>query len=71
MKSIDIQQGDIITYRKGGINYVNKPSKYREWFDKDLINKEWRDLKIVRIQRYVKCLWFYKLKTIYERKKGE
>lgn len=42
---------------------------YRNWYRKDfnqLESKRWID--IITIKRYVKVLWFYKLKTIYKRK---
>lgn len=63
----EIQKGDIITYCNGGINYVNKPEKYHYWFDELLYNRTF-NLGIAKIQRYVKFLWFYRLKTIYKRK---
>lgn len=63
-----IKKGDIVTYRTGGINIVNKPNKYYEWYKKNFKHKKfgkWAD--IVKIQRYVKFLCFYRLVTIYER----
>ena len=68
MRVKDIRIGDIITYRDGRINYVNKPVNYMTWYDKNFTNKK-QDCKddIVKIQRYVKCLWLYRLKTMYER----
>lgn len=68
MKLKDIRKGDIVTYKNGNTNYINKPTQYYEYFNKDFNNKDYRTLDIVKIQRYVKCLWFYKLKTVYERK---
>lgn len=66
MKIKDLRKGDVITYQTGGINCVNKPYKYEIYFDEDFYN--WKlDLQIVKIQRYVKFLCFYRLKTIYER----
>lgn len=69
MKLKEIRKGDIITYSNGGTNHVNRPEEYISWFGNDFINRGMRYLKIVKIQRYVKFLWFYRLKTIYERKK--
>lgn len=59
-----IQKGDIITYDSGRVNFVNKPFKYQMYFDKNMYNSA-LDLRIIKIQRYVKVLGFYKLKTIY------
>ena len=66
----DIKKGDIVTYRGGTINYVNKPNHYKAYYTKNFQNKELGCyFDIVRIERYVKCLWFYRLKTIYRRDK--
>jgi len=66
VKIKDIKKGDIITYLNGDINYVNKPYKYEKYFDRDFYN--WAlSCQIVKIQRYVKFLGFYRLKTIYKR----
>lgn len=65
-----IQKGDIITYDSGRVNFVNKPFKYQMYFDKNMYNST-LDLRIIKIQRYVKVLGFYKLKTIYSGLKGE
>ena len=66
----DIKKGDIVTYRSGRVNIVNKPGQYHFWFNKDFKNREFGcGFDIMRIDRYVKCLWFYRLKTIYERNK--
>lgn len=59
-----IQKGDIITYDSGRVNFVNKPFKYQMYFDKNMYNST-LNLRIIKIQRYVKILGFYKLKTIY------
>ena len=64
----DIRKGDIITYQNGICKYVNKPYKYHQYFDDDFNNPTLgRGFNIVKIQRYVKGLCFYKLKTIYKR----
>lgn len=68
IKITEIERGDIVTYRDGSINYVNKLWKYHKWFSKDFENMRWDVLAIVKVQRYVKCLWFYRLKTIYKRR---
>ena len=66
----DIKKGDIVTYRSGKINYVNRPNNYKIYYSNNLQNKELGCyFDIMRIDRYVKCLWFYRLKTIYERDK--
>lgn len=67
MKVTDIRKGDIVTYLNGRINYVNNPENYHKWFN-DNFNNKILELDIAKIQRYVKCLWFYRLKTIYKRK---
>lgn len=66
MKVKEIKKGDIITYHNGDINYVNKPHKYEKYFNKNFYNFE-LGLQIVKIQRYVKFLGFYRLKTIYKK----
>ena len=64
----DIKKGDIVTYRCGRVNYVNKPNHYQMYYTNNFKNKEFSSsMDIIKIQRYVKSLWFYKLKTIYER----
>ena len=67
MEVKDIKKGDIVTYRNGRINNVNYPKKYKKWFDRNFENKGDRGLDIIQIQRYVKFLFFYRLKTIYKR----
>lgn len=68
MQLKDIRKGDIVTYRDGMINHVNKPYSYEKWFNNDFNNIQLKNIQIIKIQRYVKCLWFYRLKTIYKRK---
>lgn len=68
MKPVDIEKGDIVTYRSGRINHVNKPFKYEIYYTDDFKNKEFGcNWEIVKIQRYVRFLCFYKLKTIYKK----
>lgn len=68
MRVEDIRKGDIVTYRGGRINYVNKPNHYRAYYTKNFQNKELGCyFDIMKIQRYVKFLCFYRLKTIYKR----
>ena len=64
-----IEKGDIITYRCGRTNYVNKPDNYMFWFNDKLenIGDFGAKMDIMKVQRYVKFLCFYRLKTIYER----
>lgn len=59
-----IKKGDIVTYDNGKRNFVNKPFKYQMYFDTNMYNSN-LNLRIIKIQRYIKVLWFYKLKTIY------
>lgn len=67
MKSIEeIRKGDIVTYTDGRVNYVNKPGNYVMYFDDDFCNYSLY-LRIAKIQRYVKVLGVYILKTIYKR----
>lgn len=69
MSGIDIQKGDIVTYRSGRVNNVNKPDKYLIFYNSDYKNRKFGcDFDIMKVQRYVKLLYFYRLKTIYERK---
>lgn len=67
MKVTDIRKGDIVTYRDGRTNNVNHPESYKKWFNRNFENKAYETLDIMKIQRYVKCLCFYRLKTIYKR----
>ena len=68
MRLEDIRKGDIITYRTGGTNNVNHPDKYCQWYNQDFKHIKWGKYSdIMKIQRYVKFLCFYRLKTIYER----
>lgn len=68
MKVEDIRKGDIVTYRSGRTNNVNKPYKYHYWFNEYFKNRNFgSEMDIMKIQRYVKCLCFYRLKTIYKR----
>lgn len=60
------QKGDIITYSNGVVKYINKPDKYDYYFNNEYYNPKY-DLQIIKIQRYIKFLCFYRLKTIYER----
>lgn len=70
MKAKDIRFGDVITYRSGRVNNVNNPDKYHIYFNDKLENRtKSSNWDIMMIQRYVKVLWFYKLKTIYRRYK--
>ena len=70
MKIGDIRKGDIVTYRSGKTNNVNRVYKYSEWYKEDFTYKrKYRQLDIMKIQRYVKFLCFYRLKTIYKRVK--
>lgn len=70
MRARDIRFGDVITYRSGRVNNVNNPDKYHIYFNDNLENRtKSSNWDIMMIQRYVKVLWFYKLKTIYRRYK--
>lgn len=65
----DLIFGDILTYRKGYQHCVNKPSHYEEYYKSDFIHISKRGLDIMKIQRYRKGIFGYKLETIYSRKK--
>ena len=68
----DIKKGDIVTYRSGRVNRVNKPYNYKKYFNNDFTSKSLGSSSdIVKIQRYVKFFWFYRLETIYERKESK
>ena len=70
MKIKDIKFGDIVTYRSGRSNNVNKPYKYQMWYNADFKNKSKNygsNFDIMTIKRYKKFLFFYILKTVYKR----
>ena len=68
MELRDIRKGDIITYRSGRINNVNNPYKYEYWYNEHFKHRTFGGSEdIMKIQRYVKFLCFYRLKTIYKR----
>lgn len=70
MKRKDIRKGDVVTYRCNKINYVNRPWEYRIHYDDNFNSAGYgkdRRYDIMKIQRYVKFLWFYRLKTLYKR----
>lgn len=68
MKINDIQFGDIVTYRSGRVNNVNNPYNYHRYFNEHFKNPTFgKRFDIMKIQRYVKVLGFYKLKTVYKR----
>lgn len=72
MKITDIRKGDIITYRSGRTNNVNNPYNYYRYFNEDFKNPTFgKRFDIIKIQRYVKILWFYQLKTIYKKNKDD
>lgn len=67
----DIQKGDLITYRCGRKNFVNKPFKYELYFNANLENENYgSSMDIMIIQRYVKGIFGYKFKTIYFRREN-
>lgn len=69
MKINDIKKGDIVTYRTKRVNYVNNPDNYKRYFNDKFENPQFGfTFDIMKIQRYTKFLWFYRLKTIYKRK---
>ena len=52
MKITDIKQGDIVTYRSGRVNYVNKPYNYHYYFHEDFKNPAFnKGFDIIKIQR--------------------
>lgn len=64
----ELQKGDLVIYRSGRTNFVNKPFKYQQWFNDDFRHKEFdKGSDIMEIKRYVKVLCFYRFKTIYKR----
>ena len=69
MKVSDLKAGDILVYRNGVVHYVNenKMFRYLKYFNNDLTNKENHNYDIMLVQRYKRCLCFYRKKTIYAR----
>lgn len=64
----ELQRGDMVIYRNGRINYVNKPYKYQKWYNSDFKHIEYGSSDdIMKVKRYVKGLVGYKQKTIYKR----
>lgn len=64
----ELQKGDLVIYRSGRTNYVNKPYKYQLWFDDDFRHIEYgRNADIMEVKRWTKGLLGYKHKTIYKR----
>lgn len=68
MKVNEIRFGDVITYRNGIKNNVNKPYKYHQFYNNDFKNISlYSGFDIMKIQRYIKVLGLYVLKTVYKR----
>ena len=63
----NLMKGDIVFYRNGNINRVNKPKRYILNYNEDLTSKYDPQQDIVKVQRYVGFLGLYRLKTIYRR----
>ena len=68
---INLKKGDILTYRYGEVHLVNHPTHYRNFYNYELEHKKDPALDIIKIQRYIKFLWFYRLKTIYKKNYGK
>ena len=66
----DIKKGDLITYRNGKTNNVNNPYNYMIYFNDNFKSNKNANFDIMKIQRYTKLIYFYKLKTIYKRKEN-
>lgn len=58
------KKGDKVTYSNGYTKYINRPESFYKYFDDEFYNYDY-DLKIIKIQRYIKILFFYVLITIY------
>lgn len=67
MTNKDIRTGDLVIYRSGKRNYANHPENYARYFKQNLKHRRYDNLDIMEIRRYVKFLWFYRLKTVYKR----
>jgi len=63
----DLIKGDIVTYKNGQVNRVNKPIRYQRNYNEDMANIHDSQLDIVKVQRFIKFLGLYRLKTIYRR----
>lgn len=49
----ELQKGDLIIYRNGRVNYVNKPFKYQLWYDENFCHREFGiEFDIIEIKRY-------------------
>lgn len=66
MTKVKYKKGDIVTYSDGKIKCINKPNKYEKYFNDNLYNPYY-GLQIIKIQRYVKFLCFYRLKTVWRK----
>ena len=63
----DLIKGDIVTYKNGQVNRVKKPIRYQRNYNEDMTNIHDSQLDIVKVQRFIKFLGLYRLKTIYRR----
>ena len=63
----NLMKGDIVFYRNGNINRVNKPMRYQQNYNDDMTSLHDPQLDIVKVQRFVGFLGLYRLSTIYRR----
>lgn len=63
----NLMKGDIVFYRNGSINRVNKPMRYQQNYNDDMTSLHDPQLDIVKVQRFVGFLGLYRLSTIYRR----
>jgi len=63
----NLMKGDIVFYRNGNINRVNKPKRYQQNYNDDMTSLHDLQLDIVKVQRFVGFLGLYRLSTIYRR----
>ena len=64
----EMQRGDLVIYRNGKTNYVNKPHKYQQWYNGDFKHIEFGSgADIMKVKRYVKGLFGYRQKNVYKR----
>lgn len=64
----ELKRGDLVIYRSGRINYVNKPFNYKLSYENNFENKTLgKHFDIIAVKRYIKIGFFYVLKTVFKK----